>query len=59
VTTRDIRPYALAQMEAAGEPVEKIREAAAHTTTAQTDNYLNQHRERFSRIVLKPPRRPK
>jgi integrase len=59
VTTRDIRPYALSQMEEAGHPVEAIREAAAHTTTAQTDGYLNQHRERFSRIVLKAPRRPK
>lgn len=59
VTTRCIRPFALSQLEAAGEPVERIREAAAHTTTAQTDAYLNQHRERFSRAVLRPPRRPK
>jgi integrase len=58
VTTRDVRPYALAQMEAAGEPVEKIREAAAHTTTAQTEAYLNQHRERFSTAVLHEPPRP-
>lgn len=59
VTTRDVRPYALAQMEAAGEPVERIREAAAHTTTAQTEAYLNQHRERYSAAVLVEPARPK
>lgn len=59
VTTRDIRPYALAKLEEAGHSVEKIREAAAHTTTMQTEDYLNQHRERFSAIALKPPRRPK
>jgi integrase len=59
VTTRDIRPFALAQMEKAGETVEKIREAAAHTTTGQTEDYLNQHRERFSAFVMRTPRRPK
>jgi integrase len=59
VTTRDIRPFALAQMEKAGETVEKIREAAAHTTTGQTEDYLNQHRERFSSFVMRTPRRPK
>jgi len=59
VTTRCIRPFALAQLEAAGVPVEQIREAAAHTTTAQTDAYLNQHRERLSRAVLRPPKKPK
>lgn len=59
VTTKHIRPFALAQMEAAGHPVEKIREAAAHTTTEQTEGYLNQHRERYSTIVLATPRRPK
>lgn len=59
VTTRHIRAYALSQMEAAGEPVEKIRQAAAHTTTAQTEAYLNQHRERFSAAVLAEPPRPK
>lgn len=59
VTTRDIRPFALSQMEKAGHRVEKIREAAVHTTTAQTEEYLNQHRERFSTIVLATPRRPK
>lgn len=59
VTTRCIRPFALSQLEAAGEPVERIREAAAHTTTAQTDAYLNQHRERLSRAVLRPPKKPK
>lgn len=59
VTTRDIRPYALSQMERDGATVEMIRQAAAHTTTSQTDGYLNQHRERFSRIVLKLPPRPR
>lgn len=59
VTTRDVRPFALSQMEKEGHPVEKIREAAAHTTTGQTEDYLNQHRERFSSVVLVPPPRPK
>lgn len=59
VTTRDIRPFALSEMEKAGHPVEKIREAAAHTTTGQTDAYLNQHRERYSDFVLPAPKRPK
>ena len=59
VTTRDIRPFALSEMERAGHPVEKIREAAAHTTTDMTEHYLNQHRERFSSIVLSVPKRPK
>lgn len=59
VTTRHIRPYALSEMERAGYPVEKIREAAAHTTTGQTEDYLNQHRERFSDAVIDVPKRPK
>lgn len=59
VTTRHVRPFALSEMEKAGHTVEKIREAAAHTTTGQTEEYLNQHRERFSQIVLPTPRRPK
>jgi site-specific recombinase XerD len=58
VTTLDIRPYALHEMEKAGHPIEKIREAAAHTSTDTTEGYLNQHRERFSTIVLEPPARP-
>lgn len=59
VTTRDIKSYALSKMEADGHPLKKIREAAVHTTTDMTEQYLNQHRERFSTAVLKTPRRPK
>jgi hypothetical protein len=59
VTTRHIRPYALAKMEEDGHPLQKIREAAAHTTTTMTEDYLNQHRDRFSTAIIKPPRRPK
>lgn len=58
VTTRDIRPYALSQMEKDGHSVEAIREAAVHTTTDMTEQYLNQHRERFSAAVLHEPLRP-
>ena len=57
ITTRDIRPFALAKMEQLGYPVEKIRQAAAHTTTAQTDQYLNQHRDRLSDARLPLPER--
>lgn len=59
VTTRHIRPFALSEMERAGHPLAKIREAAAHTKTGQTEDYLNQHRERFSTVVITPPARPK
>jgi hypothetical protein len=58
VTTRDIRAFALAQMETQGYPLKAIRESAAHTTTNQTEGYLNQHRERFSDAVLRPPVKP-
>jgi hypothetical protein len=57
VTTRDIRPFALSRMEQDGHTVEAIREAAVHTTTGMTEQYLNQHRERYSSAVLTPPPR--
>lgn len=57
VTTRDIRSFALSQMEADGHPLEAIRQAAAHTKTGQTDDYLNQHRERLSTVILATPTR--
>lgn len=58
-TTRDIKAYALSKMEQDGHAIEKIREAAVHTTTDMTEQYLNQHRERFSTAILREPKRPK
>ena len=58
VTTRDIRAFALSQMEKDGHTVQAIREAAVHTTTTMTEQYLNQHRERYSSAVLSLPPKP-
>jgi len=56
-TSRDVRPFSLAAMERAGYSLETIRRAAAHTTTAMTEHYLNQHRERVSEARLTMPER--
>jgi len=57
VTSRDIRPFSLAALERAGYSLEAIRRAAAHTTTAMTEHYLNQHRDRVSAARLRMPER--
>lgn len=59
VTTRDIRSYALSQMERMGFDVREIQKAAAHTNMATTEGYLDQHRDRHSDARLLPPERPK
>ena len=57
VTTRDIRPYALATLERMGYAVREIQKAAAHTNMATTEGYLDQHRDRLSSAVLTLPER--
>lgn len=59
ITTRDIRPFALWKLKQLGHPVDVIRQAAGHTTTDQTDQYLNQHRDRLVDVRLPAPERPK
>jgi len=57
ITTRDIRPFALATMEKMGIPLREIQLAAAHSTITTTEGYLDQHRERLSDVRLPlPPR---
>lgn len=58
VTTRDVRPYALAAMKKLGFSEGEIQLAAAHTTFATTQGYLNQHRDRHSNARLPLPERP-
>jgi integrase len=58
VTTRDIRPYALTSAEKAGARIEDLRKAAAHTTTATTEGYLDQYRQVVSPIRMTLPQRP-
>lgn len=57
ITSKDVRPFSLSAMEKAGYSLEAIRRAAAHTTTAMTEHYLNQHRERVSEARLQMPTR--
>lgn len=57
VTTRDVRPYALAKMEAAGYSLREIQLAAAHTDVSTTEGYLNQHRSAVSDAVIYLPGR--
>lgn len=59
VTTRDIRPYALKAMEAQGYDLKAIQLSAAHTKRGQTEDYLNQYRDRVSDAVILPPKREK
>ncbi len=44
VTTLDIRPFALAEMERAGVPLATIQRAAAHASVITTEGKLRQHR---------------
>ena len=59
--TRDIRSYALSQMERLGFNVREIQKAAAHTHEHRDNRglYLNQHRERHSDARLLVLERPK
>lgn len=59
VTSKDVRPFSLAEMERAGYSLDEIRKAAAHSTTTMTEHYLNQHRERVSAARLQMPERKK
>jgi integrase len=58
VTTRDLRAYALSQMEAQGYTLREIQTSAAHTDLATTQIYLDQYRERLSEARLVAPARP-
>ena len=58
VTTRDIRPYALAEMERAGFDKHEIQMSAVHSTFTTTEGYLEQHRDHVSDARLLPPGRP-
>lgn len=59
VTTRDIRPYALHEMEAAGYSLRDIQLSAAHASVTTTEGYLEQHRDRISEAAIDLPQRPK
>lgn len=55
ITTRDVRPFALAAMEAAGYDLREIQRSAAHATISTTEGYLEQHRSRTSEAVIHLP----
>lgn len=57
ITTKDVRPFALATMEKMGFDLREIQKSAAHASVTTTEGYLEQHRDRLSdaRILL-PPR---
>lgn len=57
ITTRDVRPYALAQMEKAGLDPREIQKAAVHSSVTTTEGYLEQHRERISDARIPLPER--
>lgn len=59
ITTRDVRPYALAKMELAGVDLREIQKAAVHASVTTTEGYLEQHRTRLSDIRLPLPERSK
>lgn len=58
ITTRDIRSFALAQMERMGVDMREIQKVAAHSTIATTEGYLEQHRDRLSDVRMPLPNRP-
>ncbi len=58
VTTRDIRPFSLHDMEEAGASLKDIAVRAAHKKQTTTEGYLNQHRVLRSNLGLKLPPRP-
>lgn len=57
VTTRDIRPYALAEAERNGASLRELQTAAAHTTSATTEGYLDQYRQIVSPVRMTLPTR--
>ena len=59
VTTRDIRPFALATLEAAGCDLREIQKVAVHSTSATTEGYLDQHRDRLSSVAIPLPQKQK
>jgi integrase len=59
VTTRDVRPFALATMERMGYTLREIQKAAAHTDQSTTEGYLNQHRDSLSDARIFLPETPK
>lgn len=56
---KSIRPFALKAMENAGHDLREIQKAAAHTTSATTEGYLNQYRDRVSNAVTTLPTKSK
>lgn len=59
LTPKSVRPFALKAMESAGHDLREIQKAAAHTTAAMTEGYLNQYRDRVSNAVTALPEKPK
>ncbi len=59
ITTRDVRPYALKEMEKAGHSLRAIQTRAVHASVTTTEGYLDQHRESLSDVRLPLPARPK
>lgn len=59
LTPKSIRPFALKAMEDAGHDLREIQKAAAHTTSAMTEGYLNQYRDRVSNAVTALPEKSK
>jgi integrase len=59
VTTRDVRPYALKEMEKAGHSLRDIQTRAVHASVTTTEGYLDQHRDSVSDVRLPLPARPK
>ena len=56
ITTRDVRPFALSELEKAGATPRELQVAAAHTEFATTESYLERHRERVSVTSTLPPK---
>lgn len=59
ITTRHVRPYALAELERMGVGIREIQKRAVHTTLATTEGYLDQYRDRLSDVRLGLPERKK
>lgn len=57
ITTRDVRPFALHQMEKMGFDLREIQKSAAHSSVTTTEGYLDQHRERLSDARIPLPER--
>lgn len=59
ITTRDVRPFALAAMEKAGYDMREIQKAAVHSSVTTTEGYLEQHRDRLSDARIPLPEKTK